>query len=183
LEELSDQAEVRLRVDRFMNISAVRKSCPSGGWGCHNHDEDTQGKVHEQAERTRSRAIEFRSSLSAGIAFMTDRSVVIQIQGMSGPLVVRSADNLVSCVAMLAPGDAWHVEEDVAEDWCNIRIRSPHPVALWRKILALLSDDLSSLRVLEDRWIVICEGRRGWDDYRTLAHFARRKKLAAVSPR
>jgi hypothetical protein len=97
--------------------------------------------------------------------------IVIQIQGIGRPSVRQSIDSLVSCVAMLVPGDAWHFEADADEDWCNIHVRSRNPVALWRKIISLLLNDPASLRMLRERWIVVCEGRRGWDDYRTLAHF------------
>jgi len=109
-------------------------------------------------------------------ASMNDmKTIVVQIQGVSKPVVARSAHSLMSCVAFFVPGEDWSADADDIENWCNVQIRSRKPAALWGEIYALMSQEPSSLRVLESCWIVVCEGRRAWDDYKTLAHFDDRK--------
>jgi hypothetical protein len=127
----------------------------------------------------RAVAAEAQDLMSLRIAHMSGKSIVIQIQGTNRPLVGRSANDLVSCIAMLLPSDAWEIEADINEDWCNIQVRTRSPALQWKKLLALLSNDPASLHVLEDHWIVVCEGRRSWDDYKTLAHFKRKKSSRA----
>jgi len=115
-------------------------------------------------------------NMPIGSASMNDmKTLVVQIQGVTKPVVARSAHSLMSCVAFLVPGEEWNADADDIEDCCNVQIRSRKPAVLWRKIYALMSHEPSSLRVLESCWIVVCEGRHAWDDYKTLAHFNDRR--------
>lgn len=111
---------------------------------------------------------------------MIEKTIVVQIQGIAKPVVARSVHSLLSCLAMLVPSEAWDMEVDEAEDWCNIQFKSRRPTALWQSIRALVSEEPSSLRALEACWIVVCEGRHAWDDYRTLEHFNRNKGEPAL---
>lgn len=102
---------------------------------------------------------------------MSDKMLIVQIQGITMPTVARATHNLIACVASLVPAAHWQVDVDEAEGLCNIQISSRDPVVLWGAIHALISLEPPSSRSLARRWIVVCEGKHSWSDYMTLAHF------------
>lgn len=60
---------------------------------------------------------------------------------------------------------------DISDNCCNLTVITESPKKYWKKVLAFLQEDVAEYEWLCSRWIVVTQGRRGWDDYRLLAHF------------
>jgi hypothetical protein len=54
---------------------------------------------------------------------------------------------------------------------CNISFESSKPKKFWSKITTFIQDDRGDFEWLLAHWIVVLQGKKGWDDYLLLAHF------------
>ncbi|MBC5768611.1 hypothetical protein [Ramlibacter albus] len=101
------------------------------------------------------------------------RLIDIQIQGIGAPSALSRIDTLlhvIHAVAGSARGSV-AVRVNAARDYCNLSIDATRPGIIWRELLAAINQNAAMRSWLSHRWIVVLQGRLGWNDYLLLAHF------------
>lgn len=113
---------------------------------------------------------------------MRRKRMVIQILGASSPGVMGSVKVMARHLTRDPLVHRMWLERNSPDDLVNLHLVSADPENIWHRLNILLHR-LPRIRLeLENHWIVICEGDRGWNDYRVLAHADRRVRLHGDAP-
>lgn len=97
------------------------------------------------------------------IQIHTDRAPDLDLAAVRQACEVLARDKmLVKCFAVIDKGCGDHV---------NLMFATEHPRCFWDVLSRALFQCGSYADGLKNASIVMCEGTRGWDDYRLLHHF------------
>ena len=66
------------------------------------------------------------------------------------------------------------------DDYCNLYVESNEPVKMWGRFAMFVSQNPQEFEWVKRRWIVVLQGKSGWDDYLLLAHFDSSARLDVV---
>jgi hypothetical protein len=101
------------------------------------------------------------------------RCLRIQIQRIQASKAIGSIEMLLHVVSGQAGVNIKQVKVDYRslDDYCNILVESNDGKKLWSYLAAAIAENPEEFVWLRKRWIVILEGKSGWDDYLLLAHF------------
>lgn len=56
-------------------------------------------------------------------------------------------------------------------DYCNIIVQSNDSTKLWKRFAKFVARNTVHFEWMKARWIVVLQGKSGWDDYLLVAHF------------
>jgi hypothetical protein len=57
-------------------------------------------------------------------------------------------------------------------DYCNVLVHSRESPELWKRFAKFVAQNPSEFEWMTSRWIVVLQGKAGWDDYLLVAHFS-----------
>jgi hypothetical protein len=72
------------------------------------------------------------------------------------------------------------VDLRAADDCCNLLVESNEPKKMWERFAMFVSQNPQEFEWVKRRWIVVLEGKSGWNDYLLLAHFDASVRLDTV---
>ena len=96
-----------------------------------------------------------------------EKKLVIQVHARVGEDAGVSVPELLLKLHERSGGIRFWVDE--GDGYSNIGASVEDPAAFWKSLVGALRQE--SPQLVEDlrrRWIVVCEGEHGWDDYKTL---------------
>jgi hypothetical protein len=105
------------------------------------------------------------------------KALLIQLQSDTSSSEMVVVDQFISFVEKVVGSENLKLESNPDQEWINLSIDAPDPVVQWKKLRSSLSRSAALLEWAEKKWIVVCEGDDGWNDYKTLAHFDAQVKL------
>src|SRR5262245_2617438 len=107
------------------------------------------------------------------------RTLIFQVQPRRARrLSLKRVCNLMLKIALEARVRTFSVRRSRRQyAYLNPTFESPTVANAWRLVLARALDHPKIGATLCDASIVVCQGSRGWDNYRLLHHFDRRKQL------
>ena len=107
------------------------------------------------------------------------RRLHIQIQRLRSNRASEHIDVLLHAILAHAGAQAVHLDVDVepSDEYCNIFIQVQKAATLWKRLEAFIAENPHEFEWLKKRWIVVLQGKSGWDDYLMLDHFDSSVKL------
>jgi hypothetical protein len=111
------------------------------------------------------------------------RCLSIQIQRIQASNAIEYIEVLLHVISGLAGVKITRIDVDYSfiDDYCNILVESNDGKKLWSCLAMVIAENPDEFVWLRKRWIVILEGKSGWDDYLLLAHFKPSVHLDAVN--
>ena len=107
----------------------------------------------------------------------------IQIQRIQAPKAIGYIETLLHVVSGQTGVKIKRVNVDYCsiDDYCNILVESNDGKKLWSCLAMVIAENPEEFVWLRKRWIVILQGKSGWDDYLLLAHFKPSVHVDAVN--
>lgn len=102
------------------------------------------------------------------------RILNIQIQNIKTIKAEEHVEVFLHVVYALFPEKSLHLDVNFfhTENYCNISIKSTNCSAFFSMLTKIFSLEINeNLNWIRQNWIVVIQGRHGWNDYRLLAHF------------
>ncbi|MFS2032600.1 hypothetical protein ACEN8I_01120 [Polaromonas sp. CT11-55] len=97
----------------------------------------------------------------------------IQIQRIQASKAIGHIETLLHVVSGQTEVKITRIAVDYCfiGDYCNIFVESNNGEKLWSCLAIVIAENPEKFVWLRKRWIVILQGKSGWDDYLLLAHF------------
>jgi hypothetical protein len=101
----------------------------------------------------------------------------IQVQRIAATGASAKVETLLHIIHSMPSGNQTASLQWDAPNYCNIFVDTSNAADLWANLSRAMESDEPFWSWLKQRWIVILEGKNGWNDYLLLAHFKRSSKL------